>query len=228
MRLKHTLPKSILNGSIDITDNIDFVREVMFSNSPNIRIVSLDEDNSIPLDHPIVLGGTCLLPPVDALIAEADGDEQLYDACYSEHFNDPFIMQFIGALIIFLHNGGNIILYFPDLQTITATKLMQQFWIRYGIGIGIIGQSSSNYDMNCIPIWLAFMYTADAIHPFELLYFYPADAMIPDNIMNKLLVEISPLGDSFEQKINFILDLRVKLKQNPNTIVPLRMNDDMW
>lgn len=224
MRLKHTPSEFIFNGSISITDNINFVRDILYSNSSqDIRIISLDEDNSIPTNHPLVLGGTCLLPPMDALIAEADGDEQLYDVYYSEHFNDPFVSQFIGALFIFLYNGGNLLFYLPSLRDTTGKKFLQQFWIRYGINIGIVGQSTHNYDISCIPIWLTYIYLSDAMHPFELLYFYPVDALIPDNIMNKLLNEINPLGDTLNEKISFILDLSKKLKEKVNTIVPLRL-----
>lgn len=224
MRLEYSLPKAILNGSMDITNNLDFVREMMFSNNPNIRIVSLDEDNILPTDHPLILGGTCLLPPMDALIAEADGDEQLFDNCYGNHFNDPFVTQFVGALIIFLHNGGNIIFFCPELDTNIGKKFLQHFWVRYGIQIGIIDINQCSFDYSCIPIWLTFIYMASVIHPFELLYFYPEDAMIPNNIMDKLLMEISPVG-TYEEKVKYILDLRSKLKNNPNTIVPLRSSD---
>jgi len=224
MKLEYSLPKYILNGTMSITDNLGFVREMMNSGNPNIRIVSLDEDNILPTDHPLVLGGTCLLPPMDALIAEADGDEHLFDTCYSNHFNDPFVTQFIGALITFLHNGGNILYFCPELDTNIGKKFIQHFWVRYGIGISIIGanQCVPMTDNSCIPIWLQFIYQTGSIHAFELLYFYPEDAMIPDNMMDRLLIEISPVGDSFEDKVRYILDLRSKLKKNAQTIVPLR------
>lgn len=224
MKLKYSLPKYILNGNMSITNNLDFIRELINSNTPNIRIVSLDEDNILPTEHPLVLGGTCLLPPIDALIAEADGDEPLFDSYYSNHFNDPFVSQFVGALITFLHNGGNIIFFCPELDTNIGQKFIQHFWVRYGIGIGIVGsnQCVPMTDNSCIPIWLQFIYMTGSIHPFELLYFYPEDAMIPDDMMDRLLVEISPVGESYVDKVRFILDLRSKLKQNSQTIVPLR------
>ena len=94
----------ILKGAINITDNSLFVRDIMYSNNDNIKIITLDETGSIPTNHPSVLSGTCLLPPVDALIAEADGDEQLYDSIYMNYFSeDPYVIEFIGALIIYLY-----------------------------------------------------------------------------------------------------------------------------
>ena len=36
----------ILKGDISITDNIQFVREILYSNIPNTKIISLDETNS--------------------------------------------------------------------------------------------------------------------------------------------------------------------------------------
>jgi hypothetical protein len=51
------------------------------------------------------IGGTCLLPPIDAKIAESDGDEMKYDACYSTHLLQPYQRQFIASLIGYLFRG---------------------------------------------------------------------------------------------------------------------------
>ena len=84
-------PKWILKGDISITDNLAFIQDVLQNNTnPALRIVSMDEENSIPENHPMVVKGTCLLPPIDALIAEADGNEPLYDRIYNDYLNEKF------------------------------------------------------------------------------------------------------------------------------------------
>lgn len=211
----------ILKGDIQITDNIDFVREIMYSNIPNTKIISLDESCSLPLDHPNILGGACLLPPMDALIAEADGDEQSFDIIYFNHFSEPFVEQFVIALIVFLFKGGHLIMYYPELDTNIAPKLLQMFWNKYGISIGKIGFNECIYDESCTPIWLGYIYSIDIINPYELLYLYPNDAMIPQQIMDKLLLDISPYGSGYQDKVNFILDLRYKIKEQPKLKVPI-------
>jgi hypothetical protein len=81
---------SILKGSIMITDKIDFIRDILMDNPGNFKVVTLDEDGIIPLESKDVLCGTCLLPPMDALIAEQDGDMEMYDAIYNDHFADQY------------------------------------------------------------------------------------------------------------------------------------------
>lgn len=215
------MDQCILKGDIEITDNIDFVREIMYSNIPNTKIISLDENGTLPLDHPNVLGGVCLLPPMDALIAEADGDEQSFDIIYFNHFSEPFVEQFVVALITFLFKGGHLILYYPELNSVIGTKLLQMFWNKYGINIGRVGFSNCSYDKSCTPIWLGYMYSIDILSSYELLYLYPNDALIPQQIMDKLLLDISPYRKDFQDKVDYILALRSKLKEQPYLKIPI-------
>ena len=88
----------MLTGTIYITDKEDIIYQLDLRKT---RIINLDEDGVL-MDNPAIIGGTCLLPPIDAKIAEADGNEQLYDSIYSNHLNMPFQKEFIGALISYL------------------------------------------------------------------------------------------------------------------------------
>ena len=210
----------LLKGNIQITDNIDFVREILYS-VPNIKIIDMDdEEHKLPQQHPNVIGGQCLLPPVDAMIAEADSDEPLFDSIYATHLGDKFAYQFICGLVIYLYNGGNLLLYCPDGGSTVFKKFLQFMWILYGIKIGITPYENAVYDESCIPIWLGMIYKTNAFDSIEFLREYPIDAMIPGEIMDKLLVELSPLGD-FNQKSQYILDLRKKLKEKPDIKVPI-------
>ena len=76
----------MLLGTIYITDNDQIIYQANLSNT---KIINLDEDGTL-MENPAFIGGTCLLPPIDAKIAEADGNEQLYDSIYSQHLNMPF------------------------------------------------------------------------------------------------------------------------------------------
>lgn len=206
----------ILKGDISLTDNIQAVREILYSNNPQVKIVTLEEDGMLPLNHPNVLSGACLLPPIDALIAEADGDENLFDSIYFEHFNQPFQFQFIAALMTALYLGTNLILFIPELDTNVPMKLKQHFYLRYGIDLGIVGLKPCQYDPKCIPMWLQFIYVVNGISARELLYYYPVNAVIPPNMMDKLLVELKPYGKSLQDKENYILYLCSRYKEKPN------------
>ena len=73
----------LLTGSIFVTSNEDIILNLDCVNTLT-RIISLDEDDILP-ESPVIIGGTCLLPPPTAKIAEADGNEALYDQIYAEH-----------------------------------------------------------------------------------------------------------------------------------------------
>ena len=67
----------VLTGKIFITDKIEVVNN--FPITPTSRIINLDEDDVLPKDNQYIIGGQCLLPPIESKIAEADGDEILYN-----------------------------------------------------------------------------------------------------------------------------------------------------
>ena len=87
---------SILKGTIYITDKEEIIYTTPLNS--NTKIISLDEDG-ILMENDAILVGTCLLPPIEAKIAEADGNEQLYDVIYSNHLLEPYQQQFIAAML---------------------------------------------------------------------------------------------------------------------------------
>ena len=69
----------ILIGQFLITDNRQEVYNLLSSNAPDLRFIDLEDiDQALPANHPAVLGGNQILPPVDSLIAEQDGRPDLY------------------------------------------------------------------------------------------------------------------------------------------------------
>ena len=212
----------MLKGNIYITDNLDIIQ-----NAPQtgVQIISLDEDGA--LDYIVdcnYIGGTCLLPPIDAKIAESDGDEMKYDACYSTHLLQPYQRQFIASLIGYLFRGlGDIILYLPDIEdTITAKKLVFFMTSLYGIHIGLIGHidpqvCSCYYDNTCVPMWLNMIYEVNIISPYEYLELYPMDAIIPEEVIRKMNYDLCPYGVKNYKDIQlFVRDLHEKIHANKN------------
>ena len=216
----------ILRGSISITDNLMFVREMMYTPNNNLKIITLDELGSVPTDHPNVLSGTCLLPPIDALMAEADGNEELYDSIYMTYFSeDSYVIEFMAALLMYLYKGGDLLLYYPELDTNTAPKLSWVLWVRYGISIGIVNQRPHQYDMQALPIWLNEIYFRDGMSYRDYLRLMPDEVLMclsTNPIIDKLLLDIAPLGDSFNSKIEYIISLGRKFKEKPDLIIPFK------
>ena len=208
----------MLTGTIFITDNEEIIRAVPLN---QVKIISLDEDGI--LEGSNFIGGTCLLPPMEAKIAEADGNEQLYDSYYSNHLLLPFQQQFITALIAFLYRGGNLILYLPEFGYCNTTrKLVEHLFRLYGIHPGIIGEQNPQeancfYDVRCIPIWLNLMICANVISAKEYLLKLPVDATINNQkVFIALIDQLQPYGQTINEKITTILRYHKLLHRNPN------------
>lgn len=216
---------NVLKGTIDVTCDINLVQSIPDS---SVRIISLDEENRISPNDPNVILGTCLLPPMEALIAEVDGDEDLYDIYYINHLNSPYVQEFIGALIAALYKGISLLLFAPMMnENISIRKLRQHLWSLYGIMIGVAGGEPCIYDPKCIPIWLTMIYSANVIYPEEFLLYYPEDAIISKTIIDKLMMEIKPVGISYDDRLSVIKRYHHNIKKNPNTqsaIIDLRFN----
>ena len=217
----------LLRGNIYITDSLDVIYNA--STDGSIKIISLDEDNILP-ESKDILGGTCLLPPLEAKIAEADGNEPLYDRCYINHLMAPYQQQFISAIISFLYKGGNLILFLPEIgYNNTMNKFIQHFFTLFGIHIGIIGEQDPRKancysDTRCIPIWLNMIYSARVISVFEYLYMYPVDALIDNQeVLMQIITELRPYGQSINEKINYIKHFHKAIHKNPKVIPAIYM-----
>lgn len=203
---------SILKGTIYVTDDINIILNVPDN---TVRIISLDEDNQINPNDPNVIVGTCLLPPTECLIAEADGDEDLYNINYMNYMNSPYIQEFVGALISALYKGTSLILFAPQMkQNLSITKLREMFWGFFGIGIGIANSEICNYDPRCIPIWLNMIYSANVISAQEFLIQYPEDVPINNLVLYKLFDELKPVGDTQQIRIDSIKRYHHRIKNN--------------
>lgn len=210
---------SILKGTIYITHNEQIVYQTPLNS--NTRIISLDEDD-ILVKNDAILVGSCLLPPIEARIAEVDGNEALYDNIYSEYLLEPYQQNFIAAMISFLYRGGNFIIFLPDNSTSTRDKLVYMLYKLYGIHCGHIEATTPDrancyYDDRCIPIWLNLIYSVGVISPYEYLYQYPIDAVIQNNVViSKLVDDLNPYGDTIDAQVNYIFNLHKKIHINPN------------
>ena len=211
---------SLLKGTIYITEDMNIVNSIPYNS--NTKIVNLDEDDILP-DSSNILVGTCLLPPIEAKIAEVDGNQTLYDTIYSNHLMMPFQQQFISALLSYLYKGGNLILFLPELgYNNTKDMIIYEMFKLYGIHIGLIGDQNPQkancyYDETCIPMWLNSIYSVSAISPYEFLYMYPLDAVLNNNvIIRKLVKELNPYGENFNEQVGYIHEFHKKIHINPN------------
>ena len=217
---------NILKGQIYITDDVNIVYQ--FPIGPMNKIINLDEDDVLPENNSII-GGTCLLPPINAKIAEADGDERLYDSYYIDHLQSPYQQQFIAALLSFLYKGGNLLLFLPELgYTNTRDKFVQFMYALYGVHIGIMNHPNPQvamcfYDNTAIPIWLNLIYSARVITGREYLTLIPENADILNNnqVVDMLMKELKPFGVNINERLNSLVSMHKALHKNANVVSPI-------
>ena len=221
----------ILKGNILITTDKNIIYETI-NMRPDIKIISLDEDNSIGLDPSVFVPGTILLPPVEAIIAEVDGNEEKYDMIYSNHLISDPVKEYMSSILAFLYKGGKLLLYYPgEDYNNTIIKMLFFIMVTYGIHVGIIGDQNPDnatcyYDANLENIQLDLIYYYTRIINWrEYLYYYPLNYPISDQIMNLLLTQIQPYGNTFQEKLEVINRLRVGIKKNRNLINPIQSKE---
>lgn len=220
----------ILKGNIYITTDENIIREAIY-NRPDVKVISLTEEGQLKdIDPRCYVSGTILLPPLDAIIAEIDGDEQKYDMIYFAHMSSPSVKEYMSSIIAFLYKGGKLLLYFPsENYNNTLKKMLYFILIQYGIHIGIIGDTNPDnarcyFDANleCLQLDLIYFYTG-IMDWREYLYMYPLNFPISNQILDILMNQIRPYGNTYEERLNVIQRLRVGIKENPNLINPI-----MW
>lgn len=214
----------MLRGTIYLTNNPNIIYQADLRTT---KIINMDEDGILQ-ENKNILGGTCLLPPIEAKIAEADGNEQLYDMSYHNHLLEPYQQFFIAAIIAALYKGANLLIFFDEIgYTNTTKKFVEQMYIIYGIHIGIIGEqdpalANCYYDNKCIPIWLNLIYSAKIIDGYEFCIQYPPDAELTNpQVIEDLIEEMNPVGNTIQEKFHELDRYRKHLHLNPNVIMPI-------
>jgi len=175
----------ILKGKIFLTKDKNIVIDCL--EDPTMKIINLDEEGTLGIDPRCYISGTILLPPIEAMIAEVDGNEEKYDMIYSSYILSDKVKEYMASILAFLYRGGNLLLYYPDNNYNNTVKKMLFFiMIHYGIHIGIIGDPDLDncrcyYDANLEPIQLDLIYFYTGIMDWrEYLYMYPPNIINAD------------------------------------------------
>ena len=211
------MERPILKGRFGITDNFDFVRDLMNVQDSGNIIINLDEDTKFVGNN--VITGVILLPPPEAVMAESDGDEVAYNFILQDYYMSPQVQLYVTGILRNLYLGLNIILYSPDVhskESVTVPKILQLFWEKFGIGIGIIGENECLYNYTFSPMWLNMLYDNRVIDPYEFLLNYPLDAKIQDLEIDMLINDLRPIEQNLNDKIKNIYQFRDKLHRRPD------------
>lgn len=199
-----------------------------------VKILDMDEESSLP-DSPHIVKATCLLPPIEAQVAEVDGDEGKYNFLYANHLLAPYQQQYITAIIAVLYNDNSLIVYLPDENTYAAEKFCELMYTNYGIHIGLIEDENPinrqfYMDFHYVPFWLSLLYKGNIISPEDFLIHYPLDAKLDIDpvVLYKLLEDMSPYGESMAGQIEEIMRFHKNLHKNPNLHMGIHLYSELY
>ena len=172
-----------------------------------------DSDNSVEQQFPLhTQKGTLLCPPPSALYKEIDGDQEGFIVEYNMYLdNDPSVQDFVTSMLLYLHIGGNIMLYSPtpiDSDAIWLNTLQLYFYTRYGITIGTGINNPSNYDPKYDIQIATLLFSKSHIGVLDFIYSVGGNlTMITGDILNKVLYELESFcapGDNPMDLLYFI------------------------
>lgn len=194
----------------------------------NNKIISLDEDDEVielsPLNNSNVVKGTILLPPIEAIWKEVDGDEFGFVETYTTYLSSPSVSEFITVLLGTIYSGNNIIIYCPEFDTVVDNsnlyvKVLYRFLENvYGIHIGTNDIDPFMINPLMIPAFMIEIYAMGIIDPYLFLLEFGNSGDIPDPVYLKLINDINPYGNSYIEKKEYIDSIRQSILQK-NTVV---------
>lgn len=216
----------MFKGSIIISSDPKFCFDL--SMTGNNKIISLDEDDEIielsPLNNNNVVKGTILLPPIEAGWKEIDGDEFGYFEVYTNYLSSPQVTEFITVLLATIYSGTNIIVYCPEFnQCVDMSELYVKVLYRflenlYGIHIGTNDMDPFQLSPLMIPVYLIEIYGMGIIDPYTFLLEFGSPGDIPDTVYLKLINDINPYGNSYNEKKEYIDSIRKAILQKKNIV----------
>ena len=213
-------------GNIAIKFDPQVVCNIM-QMDPMVKVLSLDEDNSIPMldadKNPQVILASILLPPVNAMWAIADNDEEKFQYEYFMHLQSIEATDFFFTIIAAAYFGFKIIFYYPDPDTDPIKYLYNYFMTVYGIHISFQNEVQDPfwYDPKAVPTYVNGIYGIGAISGYDYLRLYPAEETIPERAMLKLIYDIKPAADNMNGQIEVINRLHKRIKDTPNAKSPI-------
>lgn len=210
----------MLTGNIFITTDFTVVMNQCAMNDPNTRIVYID--NVDPKYENILLNGTLLMPPYEAISARLEGDMQTYNITYNNYLASDFIIAYLAIFVKLLYSGTNIILYMSKDSYEMYYKTLYDFILfNFGISIGD-EQTPPTFNTNYIPQICNLLYLNDVYFTFEeYMKWYPL-TQIPDDVIRKMITQVNPFSincdGTFEWYKKYFEDYKAQVLQTGNVL----------
>ena len=142
---------------------------------------------------PNVYNACILMPPTEILMRWADGDQYILQYQYPQYLRTQIADDMIVALIALL-TRKNVVLYIPsDEFNVFGRMLLDHIYFNYGI-VCNTPTTQFNMDQSKIPFLISRFFMIDAMEANDYLSAYPANALLPEFVINKLAEELRPFA----------------------------------
>ena len=153
---------------------------------------------------PNIYNASILIPPTEILMRWADGDPYILQSQYPHYLRTQTPDDMIVALIALL-TRKNVILYIPgDEFNVFGQMLLDHIYYTYGI-VCNTPTTQFTVDQTKIPFLLSRFYMIDAMNSEDYIAAYPANALLPEFVINKLAEEMKPFSQpaTFQQYADY-------------------------
>lgn len=194
----------MLLGTLYLADDINFVRTVLSDPMSKTICMSMDEaDETLEQEFPrLVQKSTILCPPPSAIYKEVDGDTDGFIQEYLRYLDSPSIIDFLTAMLYYMHTGGNILVYIPEYtdDSIWVNILCNFLSSNFGIIPGSSAEKSYYYNPEYDYKILLTLYENGYMSIFEFIGSYPYQVLEPDQehyrIIDKVGNDLAPFCTS--------------------------------
>jgi len=212
-------------GTMYLVDekHIDVAKQAMATNPPpmgalskgSVLCMDMDETtNELEMQFPDhTAKATILCPPPCIILKELDGDAEGFIEGYNAYLdNDESVQEIIASILMFLHMGGNVLLYSPafiDDDVVWLNTLMLYFFTRYGISIGT-PTSNFSYDPRYDEVIASTLYKAGYIDVFGYINCSPEQ--IPGmDVQEKVYMDLLPVCGPGEVPMDIYMQVKNSL-----------------
>ena len=167
--------------------------------------------------HPAITTAGILLPPVDAIQAELDGNISVAETIYSQYLLNSEANIYINILLTAAIQQVPIgIMFGRDELNMQFPKMFIDFLYRnYGLVIGVANKLAPYIEVGYMPVVLGLLYMSDMIDYKTFMEKHPPLPIIGTMVVSKMAVDVNPpvsekTFEGYYKYFEFIKDSTIK------------------
>lgn len=168
--------------------------------------------------HPAITTAGMLLPPIDAIQAELDGNLAVAETIYSQYLLNTEANIYINILLAAAIQQVPVgIMFGRDELNMQFPKMLIDFLYRnYGMVIGVANKLSPYIEVEYMPIVLAILYMADMIDYKTFMEKHPPLPIMGNMVLSKMVMEENPpviekTYEEYYKYFEYVKDSTIKL-----------------